>query len=138
MNETEHLIHHATEAVKSLHCAVGGLSEQIKSQQEWFKSHFELATLHDLKQMEKRIMATQAEVITVLTSARDSLKQVNLDVADASVKLGELKNKITELEAAIANGVVGQELADIAAEVKTLAGAADEALPNPVVVPPTP
>ena len=102
----------------------------------WSRPHHEFATKQDLKEMEDRIMATQAEVIAVLKSARDSLKQVNLDVADTSIKLGELTNKITQLEVAIANGVVGQDLVDLAAEVKTLAGQADDALPNPVVVPP--
>lgn len=140
MSESEeHLMRHLHEAVKALTCAIGGLSEQGKSQQEWFKSRFELATLHDLKQMEKRIMATQAEIIADLKTAIVSLKQVNLDTKDVQTTVNDLKTKITELEVLVANGgSITPELVEAVAEVKALAQTADDNIPNVVPVPPTP
>jgi methyl-accepting chemotaxis protein len=138
VNDSEkRLLQRFAAAIDALVCAIGGLAEQNKCQTEWFKSHFALATLSDLKRMEKNIMAEIAVVTSSLKEAVASIKQVNIDIADTQTKITALNVKITELEAAIAAGGTGvpQEVADLAEEVKTLAKQADEALPNPVAAP---
>lgn len=86
MNKSEEqLIAHATDAVKHLRCAVGELSEQIKSQQEWFKSRFELATLHDLKRMENRIMSAIGDWSAKVGPKLDRI-QTGLDAVQALVE----------------------------------------------------
>lgn len=108
----EQLIARATDAVKGLQCVVGELSEQIKSQQEWFKSRFELATLHDLKRMENRIMATQAEVVAELTTLKGQVGKIRTEVTDAKT---ELQDTIKRLEDVIAAGNTGQASAELVA-----------------------
>lgn len=85
-------------------------------------------------------MAEIAVVVASLKEAKASITQVNLDIAETQTAITALTAKVVELEAAIAAGGTGvpQEVADLAEEVKTLAAQADAALPNPVVVPPTP
>jgi signal transduction histidine kinase len=93
-------------------------------------------TKQDLKAMEKRIMATQAEILADLKASIVSLKQVNEDTKDAQKSIDELKAKIVELEALIqAGGAITPEIVEAVAEVKTLAQSADDNLPNRVVVP---
>lgn len=116
--------------------AIDAHTKQRKTEFDWFKSHLALATKQDLKDMEKRIMATQAEILADLKAAIVSLKQVNEDTKDAQASIDELKAKIVELEALIqAGGAITPEIAEAVAEVKALAQSADDNLPNRVVVP---
>lgn len=129
---------HLAQQVSFLVCAIGEHREQIRKEAEWFKSHSGLATKCDLKETENKIMAVLAEVVADLKEAIVSAKQTNLDIADAQKKIDALTVKVKELEDAIAAGGTSQELADLAKEVKALTKAADDALPNPIVVPDVP
>ena len=96
-------------------------------------------TKRDLKAMEKRIMATQAEILADLKAAIVSLKQVNKDTKEAQASIDALKAKIVELEALIqAGGAITPEIVEAVAEVKSLAQTADDNLPNTPEVPPNP
>lgn len=118
--------------------AVCGLTCALNENLEWFKSHSQFATKHDLKEMENRIMASQAEIVADLKTAIASLKQTNIDIKDLQGSVDVLKAKIVELEALVAaGGTISQELVDAVAEVKSLAQATDDAIPNSVPVPPT-
>lgn len=100
------------DAVVALSCAVEGLSEQNKLQLEWYRSHFALATLHDLKQMEKRIMATQAEVVEELRTLKTQVGKIRTEVTDAKT---ELQATIKRLEDVIAAGNTGEASAELVA-----------------------
>lgn len=95
-------------------------------------------TKSDLKKTETKVMAVLAEVVTDLKEAIVSIKQTNTDIADAQKAINTLNAKIVELEKAIAAGVDLTEIGALAAEVKALAKAADDAQPNPIVVPDAP
>lgn len=93
-------------------------------------------TKRDLLEMEKRIMATSAELTADLKEASARQKQTLIDIASVQTNVDSLKAKIVELEALIAaGGAIGQELVDAVAEVKSLAQQADDSIPNPT--PPT-
>lgn len=83
-------------------------------------------------------MAELNQVVADLQATKASLTQVNVDIADTQTQITALKAKVKELEDAIASGAVPQVIADLAAEVKVLAQSTDDALPNPIVVTPTP
>lgn len=88
--------------------------------------------------MEKRIMATQAELVADLKEAAARQKQTIIDIASVQTNVDALKAKIVELEALVAaGGAIGQELIDGVAEVKSLAQQTDDSIPNPPPVPPT-
>lgn len=90
-------MHEVIEAIKEL-THVLCESEKVRHIEfEWFKSHFELATKHDLREMEKRIMAKVDDLIaaaTVLSTASDGL----------SVKLDALIVKLDAFIAAVPSG----------------------------------
>src|SRR6185369_10614872 len=68
MNGTHHLLEQLdiAGAIAKLTHEIKEATEQRKIEFEWSKSHFGLATKHDLEQMEKHIMAGQAEIEAAL------------------------------------------------------------------------
>lgn len=96
--------------------ALNAFVEQMKTEFEWKKAHSELATKHDLHEMEKRIMVTLqdiiddaadestviASVVTLLTTLSQQLKDAGTDPA----KLQALKDLVDANKKAIADAIV--------------------------------
>jgi hypothetical protein len=111
--------------------AVRQLVEVQTNAFEWIKSHHELATKADLKEMEKRIMKSVAELMADVRTANASLRKLIADTAAQQTAVFLLKAKIAELEAVIAaGGAITQELVDLVAETKSLAQTVDDNVPE--------
>jgi hypothetical protein len=111
-----------SESICSLACAVREFIEQKKTEFEWLKSHHGLATLDDLKQMEKRIMASQAEIDAALSKIDAATNKLAANVqviADTDQKISD------EIDAFIARVPVGSVLTD--AQVAQLQALSDKA-----------
>jgi cob(I)alamin adenosyltransferase len=122
------------EAVYVLAVEVKALRDQKSSEFEWFKSHLQLATKTDLKEMEKRIMATQAELAADLKAVLEQQKKTSGEIKTVQDSVDALKVKVAELEAIIAaGGTIGQELIDAVAAVKAQAQVIDDQIPDVVV-----
>lgn len=111
-----------------LHC----LREDLKSGLDWFKSQANLVTKQDLKEMEKRIMATQAEVVEELKLLKEQGAKIKAEVISAKE---ELTAEIKRLQDIIDSGSAGEatpELVQIKDELKeTLQGIDDLHLDTP-------
>ena len=120
------------EAISCLTNAVNALVEQRKLEFDWLKSHAGLATKHDLKEMEKRIMATQAEVVEELKLLKDQGAKIKAEVISAKE---ELAAEIKRLQDIIDSGNTGDATAELVAvkdELKeTLQGLDDLHLDQP-------
>lgn len=117
-----------------LSCLVHALDrdrEQREREHEWMKAHSGLATKFDLHEMEKRIMATQQDLVADLKTANAQLRKLINDTAGLQPSVDALKAKIAELEALVAaGGTIGQELVDAVAETKSLVNAVDDNVPE--------
>lgn len=106
-----------------------------ESEFEWFKSHYKLATKEDLKEMEKRIMANQAELAADLRAVLTQQQKTSVEIATLQASVDVQTTKIAELEALLAaGGVITQELIDAVAAVKAQAQVIDDQIPD--VLPP--
>lgn len=101
-----------SESLHDLADALRGLNEQRAIEFEWFKSHSNLATKRDLQEMEKRIMATQAEVVAELRVLKGQAEKIRTEVTDAKT---ELQATIKRLEDIIAAGNTGEATAELVA-----------------------
>lgn len=111
---------------------------QRKIEMEWFKSHFSLATKHDLEQMEKRIMSKISEfadAVEAHNSAVDAAVQgLTDDIANLNKQITDLQNSagtITPEDQARLDAIQArsQSVADKLASLDAL---------TPPVTPPTP
>jgi cob(I)alamin adenosyltransferase len=103
----------------------------------WFKSRCRFATQNDLREMEQRIMATQAELAADLRAVLAQQKKTSAEIAVVQTSVDTLKAKIAELEAVIAGGgEASPELVAAVAEVKAQAQVVDDQLPDATPEPP--
>jgi uncharacterized protein YoxC len=124
-------------------CAIREVSVEIKAVLEWLKSHANLATKHDLKELELKIMATQSEIAAQLKqfasdlgAVNDGLQTATTEIAKVGTETDGLNQKIKDLTDAInSGGAVSQEVTDAVAAlqtsvdaIKTSAGAASAAV----------
>lgn len=93
-----------TESIDHLCCRLHELVVQKQHEFDWFKSHFQFATKHDLEQFEHRV--TQ-QLKTIMANQVELTKQVT----DLTAKVGKISaesrgllTKIEELLAVIAAG----------------------------------
>lgn len=77
------------EAIENLSIEVQELTTVIKSGLEWFKSHANLATKHDLLYMERRIMSAISTWVEKVVPKLDSI-QTGIDALQELVE--ELQN----------------------------------------------
>jgi len=81
--------------------------------------------------MEKRIMASQAELTADLRAVLAQQKKTSAEIATVQGSVDTLKAKIAELEAIIAaGGEVTPELVTAVADVKAQAQVVDDQLPD--------
>ncbi len=131
---------------KDLVCAVQVIARELRDISaglECFKSHSGLANKNDLKEMEKRIMATQSEIAAQLKqfasdlgAVNDGLQTATTEIAKVGTETDGLNQKIKDLTDAInSGGAVSQEVTDAVAAlqtsvdaIKTSAGAASAAI----------
>jgi translation initiation factor 1 (eIF-1/SUI1) len=97
-----------------------------------------LATKHDLEELKKLIIMTNAEAVKIVTETRTVLEKVVTEVRGVQSATNTLKEKIAELEKQIADGAVGADLAAALGEVKTAAVNVDNEIPDEPTLPPTP
>lgn len=131
------------------------LREQKEKEFEWFKSHHGLATKQDLKEMENRIMASQAELAAELKTLTAEAKQTKEVLQKVSNESSASLEKITALDAKVQEltdqinqgGTITPELQEAFNELKTASGEAlaaaqsvDNLVPDPTTPPepPTP
>ncbi len=118
---------YVNEYEKDLIRAVRDVSGELKAGMEWFKSHAGLATKNDLREMEKRLMATQSEIAaqlkqfaTDLGAVNDGLQTANTEIAKVGTETDGLNQKIKDLTDAInSGGAVSQEVTDAVAALQT-------------------
>lgn len=97
------------------------------------------ATLNDLNDLRKTIMATQAEQAQILRTAVDQLKKSAGEIAVVQTETNTLKTRVAELEAIVAaGGDASPELVAAVQAVKDQSQVVDDAIPDPPVVPPAP
>ncbi len=128
---------------RDLVCAVREISGELKAVLEWIKSHSGIVTKNDLKEMEKRFMATQTEIAAQLKqfaadlgAVNDGLQTATTEIAKVGTETDGLNQKIKDLTDAInSGGAVSQEVTDAVAAlqtsvdaIKTSAGAAGAAV----------
>lgn len=131
---------HENELAEAL-CAIAHELRELRKQKhiefDWFRSHLELATKNDLKEMEKRIMASQAELTADLKAVLAQQQKTSAEIATLQSSVDAQTVKIAELEALVAQGgTITQELIDAVAAVKAQAQVIDDQIPD--VVPPAP
>ncbi len=115
---------------RDLVCAVRDVSGELKAVLEWLKSHANLATKHDLVEMEKRIVMTQTE-------SAQAIKDITAQIQKIGGETAKTLQKVTDLEALIAaGGDATPEVVQALAEAKAAAQAADDLTPD--APPPTP
>jgi len=111
--------------------------EQRRCEFEWFQKHPEFATKHDLEQMEKRIMATQAELVAKLNATLEQQKKSAVEIQAVQASVDDLKKKIADLQAIIdAGGTVTPELVDAVNAVANQAQVVDDLIPDAPPAPP--
>lgn len=94
------------------------------------------AILIRLAEMERKIMATQAELAADLRAVRAQQEKTATEIAALQEAQNVAINKITELEALVAaGGTVTQELVDAVAAVKAQAQVVDDLIPDAPPVP---
>lgn len=114
-------------------------------------SHFGLATKQDLHEMEKRIMATQADIIAALTAIDTATTAIANSIASESGVIQTISDEVNALVAAVPAGTVitddqitqlqslasrAQDAANsLTAQVPVLQGIASKGAANPVPVP---
>jgi hypothetical protein len=82
----------------------------------------------------RQIMATQADIINDLKETKARQLKTASEIATVQATVDTLNKKIVDLEAIIAaGGEITPELATLVGEVKALAIATDEQLPDAVV-----
>lgn len=106
-----------SEALRDHACSMDTLTEHLKKEFEWRRSHSEFATKQDLKKLENKMSA--------LT---DELKQVKADIAEGSKELTE---RIKALEDSAANDTLSPETRTALDEVKEAAATLASIVPNP-------
>jgi len=117
--------------ISQLIVAVRQLIEVQTNGLEWFKSHHGLATKEDLKEMEKRIMKSVAELTADVKASNAKLTKLIADTAGVQPAVDALTAKIVELEDLVKVGdPVTQELVDAVAETKALAQTVDDNVPE--------
>jgi hypothetical protein len=95
------------------------------------------ATKHDLKKLEDKLMATQAELVADLKAVLAQQQKTSGEITALQGSVDTLKAKIVELEAIIAaGGTVSQELVDAVAAVKAQAQTVDDQIPDVPTPPP--
>lgn len=125
------------EAIVLLAREISISSEQRKEELNWFRSQFGPATKKDLEEMEKRIMATQAELAADLKAVLEQQKKTGTEIATLQASVDAQTQKIKELEELVAaGGEISQELVDAVAAVKAQAQVIDDQIPDAPVVPP--
>lgn len=125
--------------------------EQRKKEFEWIRASLGLATKHDLREMEKRIMKTVSELtaeiqdLTVkLTKVNETLDEISTETSTSLTEIQKLRDQVKVLQDLIdAGGTVTTELEVAAAAASTQADiavakaqAAADLVPN--VPPPLP
>ncbi len=123
---------------KDLISAVRAVSGELKAGMEWFKSHSGLATKHDLKALENKIMSAISDFATKQNAFND---RIDTAIADLQGDVKSLNDQIAALQAS--SGTVTPEdqalLDGITARASAVADKLDalDAL-TPPVAPPTP
>lgn len=84
-----------TEALNELAVSIRRLAKQKETEFEWFKSHHDLATKHDLKEMESKIMSAISDFRDRVNAKFDELGTAVDGVAG---DVDFLKKKIEELQ----------------------------------------
>jgi chromosome segregation ATPase len=135
---TDELAHVVAHEISCLIHELRAGREQREKEFQWRKDHWGLATKTDLQEMEKRIMATQAEAAQTLRDVVVQLKKSDGEIKTVQASVDTLNKKIADLEAVIsAGGDASQELIDAVAAVKAQAQVVDDEIPDPVVIPPS-
>lgn len=117
-----------TKAILALSIALRDLTEQRDREFKWLRSHFELATKQDLKEMEQKILMTQRE----LSEALDKLTEQTGKIAkEQSDRFDALSAEIKRLEDLINAGEVTTEVSDALTRTKAALQTLDDAIPDP-------
>lgn len=128
MHELNQLVH-----------ALSHLTHELREDREQRKHDNNKAILERLAQMEKHIMASQAETAAELRLANTQLRKLIEDTSGLQPAMDALKAQIVILEALVAAGsATAEELAAAVAETKALVQTVDDNIPErPVLPPPT-
>jgi hypothetical protein len=112
--------------------AIREVSVEIKAVLEWLKSHANLATKHDLKELELKIMASQAELAAQLKANTEQAAKIGAETQT-------LLDKIRDLLEQLANqSGVTPELQAAADALKAQLQVVDDLVPDAATPPPTP
>lgn len=132
------------EAIETLAQAIIILSNEKKTEFEWFKSHFELATKKDLKEMENKIMSAISDYATAQNAKLDALATsvdgIVQDVAFLKAKIEALQNSTGTVNAedqALLDSLQNR-IGTLSDKVKALDDATDSSQNPPPPVEPTP
>ena len=113
-------------------CAIREVSVEIKAVLEWLRSHANIATKHDLRELEKTIMASQAELAAQLKANTEQAAKIGAETQT-------LLDKIRDLLEQLANqSGVTPELQAAADALKAQLQVVDDLVPDAVTPPPTP
>jgi len=94
------------------------------------------AILSRIDQLERTIMASQAEIVADLKESLAAQKKTATEIVALQAGQDALTAKIVELEALVAaGGTIGPELVEVTADIKAQSKTNDELIPD-VVVPP--
>lgn len=119
-----------TEAASKFTASLWDLVGELKSIREkgCHGSHSNLATKQDLKETERKIMLSQAELTAGLLQIKTQVAKV---AQEQSTRFDTLTAKIAELQAIIAaGGTIGPEVEAALQEVKTALQALDDTIPD--------
>lgn len=117
--------------------AICGLACAVRESLEWFKSHLQSATLHDLQQMERRLLMTSQELEQLLNNRTTQIIKIS---AEQAGRFDTLTAKIAELQALIEAGGAGGQITPALVAAAEAVGVAldnlDAAIPDAVPTPP--
>jgi chromosome segregation ATPase len=115
-------------SINNLTAALREATEQRATEFKWLKSHFEFATKQDLKEMEKRILMTQAELSTALDKLTSQTGKIAQEQSDRFDKLSAEIKKLTDI--INAGGDVTPQVTEALAKTQTALDNLDAAIPD--------
>jgi len=131
-------------SIDNLAQAIVILSNEKKTEFEWFKSHLQFATKNDLKEMENKIMSAISDYAaaqnTKLDALATSVDGIVADVAFLKAKIEALQNSTGTVNAedqALLDSLQNR-IGTLADKVKALDDATDSSQNPPPPVEPTP
>jgi len=117
-----------SETISRLAAAIESQAGNTKEMFEWIKSHANLATKHDLQEMEKRIMAKEQDVLDALAKIDAATTRAGANIQTIANVTQTISDEQDALLEALKNAGVSQALVDQAASLGDRTQAISDAL----------